>query len=942
MRIPVSTYRLQFNENFRFTDAQTIISYLNELGIGDLYASPIFKAQRGSTHGYDVTDPLSFNPEIGAEEEFETMVKELKGYNMGLLLDIVPNHMAYSSDNYMLMDVLENGRCSEYFDFFDIEWNHAYESIRGRILTPFLGKLYGDSLEEGEITLEYESDGFTVNYYDLKLPIKIESYASIITHRLNTLKKRLGEDHPDFIKLLGILYSLKNLPSPLEGAETQNLTSLQERRNQIRFIKRMLWELYQQNGGIKKFVDENVKIFNGEKGNPESFNLLHNLLSEQNFRLSFWKVVTEELNYRRFFTINQLISLRVEDERVFNHIHSFVFKLINEGKITGLRIDHIDGLYDPTNYLKRLRGRARDTYIVVEKILELPEEDLPRIWEAQGTTGYEYLNYVNGIFCRSNHEKEFDKIYSNFIGFNMSYEELTHDKKKLIIERHMTGDVDNLAHLLKRILSKYRQGSDITLYGLKRAIIEVLASFPVYRTYINYENIEERDRVYIRESVEKARNKNPDLELELNFLEKFLLLEFGEYASKEEIKDQIHFVMRFQQFTGPLMAKGFEDTALYIHNRLISLNDVGGNPSKFGISTEEFHDFNRKKVKLWPHSINTTSTHDTKRGEDVRARINVLSEIPEEWRKGTKKWSRLNEKKKVTLNGRGVPDRNDEYFLYQTLIGAFPFFEDEYSTFVDRIKEYMIKAVREAKIHTAWLKPDTNYEDACVSFVDKMLKPTKQNRFLKDFIPFERKIAHYGIFNSLSQALIKITSPGVPDLYRGTELWDLSLVDPDNRRPVDFGKRKEFLGYIKEREKNDTLGLIEELLSTKEDGRLKLFLIYKSLRARHDRKETFEKGDYIPLEVKGKCREHIIAFARRKKRGFAITVAPRFLTSLIKEGEYPLGKNVWRDTYISVPEDFPSTWEDVITAQTIEGGETLQIAEILKHFPVALLISEGR
>lgn len=933
MRVPLSTYRLQFNQDFRFEDAKAIVSYLHDLGVSDLYASPIFKAQRGSTHGYDVTDPLSFNPEVGTEEEFDSLIQGVKQDKMGLLLDIVPNHMAYNSENRMLMDILENGKCSKYFNFFDIEWNHAYESIKGRILTPFLGKPYGECLEDGEITLQYDSDGFTVTYYDLKLPIKIESYTNIVTHRLNTLKKRLGEDNPDFIKFLGILYSLKNLPS--SGEE------LVERQNQIRFIKRMLWELYEQNQELKRFIDENVKAFNGEKGNPESFRLLHSLLSEQNFRLSFWKVVTEELNYRRFFTINQLISVRIEDESVFNHTHSLILKLVKEGKVAGLRIDHIDGLYDPTNYLKRLKDRANGIYVVVEKILELKEE-LPGLWPVQGTTGYEYLNYVNEIFCNRRHEKEFDKVYSDFIGFNMSYEDLAYDKKRLIIERHMTGDVDNLVHLLKRISSGYRRGNDFTLYGLKRAIVEVLVTFPVYRTYINYENIEERDRFYIKEAVSKARERNPDLTLELDFLDEFLLLQFYPGISKEEVNEWTHFAMRFQQFTGPLMAKGFEDTLLYVYNRLISLNDVGGNPSKFGISLEEFHEFNKKKINLWPHSINTTSTHDTKRGEDVRARLNVLSEIPEEWKKSIKKWGRLNEKKKVAFDGRSVPDRNDEYFLYQTLLGVFPFYEDEYSTFVERIKEYTIKAVREAKVHTTWLKPDTEYEEAFIKFVEEVLKPTKGNQFLKAFIPFQRKIAYYGVFNSLSQALIKATSPGVPDFYRGTELWDLTLVDPDNRRPVNFERRKEFLKHIKEKEKSDVLGLVEELLSTKEDGRLKLFLIYKSLWARHNKKETFEKGDYIPLEVKGGCNDHVIAFARMKERSFALTVAPRFLTSLIKEGEYPLGKGIWKDTSIVLPEDFPSTWRDAITDQNLEGRKTLQISGILKHFPVALLISEGR
>ena len=930
-RIPNATYRLQFNPSFGFKEAREIVEYLYELGISDIYASPIFKARKGSLHGYDVVDPNKLNPELGTVEDFEELIKELKNRRIGWIQDIVPNHMSYSGENEILMDVLENGKDSLYLKFFDIEWNHPHEGIRGRLLAPFLGRLYGESLEDGEIQLRYDENGFAVNYYDLKFPIKLESYLSIFTHRLNTLKKRLGEDHPDFIKLLGIFYSVKNLP-----ASRENIT---ERYNQIKFTKRMLWELYTKNHEIKRLIDENIKIFNGEKGNPESFNLLDSSLSEQNFRLSFWKVATEEINYRRFFNINELISLRIEDEAVFNHTHSLIFKLIEEGKFTGLRIDHIDGLYDPTNYLKKLREKLGEIYIVVEKILDL-EEELPYFWPVHGTTGYEFMNYLNGIFCNKRNEKAFDKMYSSFTGSTIPYEDLVAEKKRLIIGKHMAGDIDNLAHLMKKISSRYRHGSDITLYALKRALVEVMALFPVYRTYVSEDIFSEADQSYIKEAVRKAIHTTPGLLNELDFIEQFLLVKFGDYLSVEEKNQCIYFIMRFQQFTGPLMAKGFEDTTLYVYNRLISLNEVGGNPKKFGISLEEFHHFNKKRVELWPHSLNATSTHDTKRGEDIRARINVLSEIPKEWEANIKIWNKLNEKKKKVINGNSVPDKNDECFLYQTLIGAFPFYEEEYDNFVIRIKDYMIKAVREAKVHTTWLKPDTNYEEVFISFIDEILKPSEKNKFLKELLPFWKKVAFYGIFNSLSQLLIKITSPGVPDFYQGTELWDLNLVDPDNRCPVDFEKRKRLLRDIKKKENEDILNLINELISTKEDGRLELFLIYKALIARSERKELFEKGDYIAIEVNGKYKEHVVAFGRNLENAWAITIAPRLLTSLIKEGEYPLGQQVWSDTYIVLPESFPSLWNNAITAHMLEGEKALTIGEILKHFPVALLLTD--
>jgi len=504
----------------------------------------------------------------------------------------------------------------------------------------------------------------------------------------------------------------------------------------------------------------------------------------------------------------------------------------------------------------------------------------------------------------------------------------------------MAGDINNLAHLMKGISSRYRHGGDITLYGLKRAIVEVMTLFPVYRTYISPEISRETDYSYIKEAVRKATQSNPGLLNELNFIERFLLLKSRDYLTEEEKKQWVHFVMRFQQFTGPLMAKGFEDTIFYVYNRLLSLNEVGGNPNEFGISLKKFHNFNKKRVNLWPHSLSTTSTHDTKRGEDVRARINILSEMPQEWDNNIKRWSKINRGKKRIVNGRSVPDRNDEYFLYQTLIGAFPFDETEYPTFIERVKNYMIKSVREAKVHTAWLKPDTDYEDAYISFVDEILNASEENQFLKEFLAFQKKVSHYGIFNSLSQTLIKITSPGVPDFYQGTELWDVNLVDPDNRRPIDFEKRRPFLRDIRDKAETDILNLIIELFSNKGDGRIKLFLIYRTLKARNENLEVFQKGTYIPLEVAGRFKDHIVAFARSHGKNWAVTITPRFLTTLIKEGEFPLGQQAWDDTYTVFPEGAPTLWKNAITAQVIKGEKTILIGEALRHFPATLLMSQ--
>jgi (1->4)-alpha-D-glucan 1-alpha-D-glucosylmutase len=931
MRIPTATYRIQFNSAFGFESAKAITNYLAELGISDLYASPIFKAREGSTHGYDVVDPTKLNPELGSEEDFEALRQELKQYNMGWLQDIVPNHMAYDSQNRYLMDVLENGPDSIYIDYFDIAWNYPFASNQEPILTPLLGNFYATSLENGEIQLSYDEGGLSVNYYSLKIPLKLESYALFLTQNLGILARSLGRRHPIFVRLLGILYMVKNISSE---------ATAQERLDQAAFVKGLLWELYTDNPEVKTFIDDNLKLFNGEPGKPESFNLLENLLSQQFFRLSYWKVGAEEMNYRRFFTVNELISVRIEDLKVFKKTHDLICKFVNEGKFTGLRIDHIDGLYDPTQYLERLREKTGDTYITVEKILQ-PGENLPANWSVQGTSGYDFLNYINGIFCQTETEDKFTLIYWDFTGNKTIFEQIVSEKKHLIIERNLAGDIDNLAFLLKTIAGNYRYGSDFTINGLKRALAEVLTRFPIYRTYINQEGLSEIDHTYIQEVIEASKVHTPFLNNELNFIEKLLLLEYDDFLTQTEKDQWLYFVMRVQQYTGPLMAKGVEDTALYVYNRFVSLNEVGGEPGRFGISTSEFHEFNQKRQAQWPYAMSATSTHDTKRGEDTRARLNVLSEIPEEWQKQVRTWSEINKSHKKTVKRLTIPDRNDEYLFYQTLVGAFPCFDYERPTCTDRVKDYLLKAIREAKVYTAWLRQNDTYENGFMDFVTAVLNPSPDNPFLKEFIPFQKRIAEYGIFNSLSQTLLKITSPGIPDIYQGTELWDLSLVDPDNRRPVDFETRQSFLKTIKEQAKKDILKLIDDLLETRHDARIKLFLIVQILKARTENLNLFNEGDYVPLEVSGKFKEHIIAFARSHENKMIVTIAPRFFTRLIQPGEYPISQKVWEDTSVKLPAKAPSAWKNAITEQSIQADGTLLMGETLKHFPVALLVSSA-
>ncbi|MGA1824516.1 MAG: malto-oligosyltrehalose synthase [bacterium] len=929
MHIPFSTYRIQFNPAFGFKDARNIMRYLAQLGISDLYASPIFKVREGSMHGYDVVDPNQLNPELGRPEYFEDLIRELRNNAMFWLQDIVPNHMAFDTQNRMLMDVIENMGNSEFFHFFDIDWDHFYESLNGKLLAPFLGKFYSESLEEGDIQLSYDEIGLGINHYSLRLPLKLNAYVQVFKYNIDSLEEKLGKNHPDFIKYLGALYLFDNVAFCKEKNHDYDT---------LKHAKGMLWEIYSQKPAIKEFMDANIRFFNGRKGDPHSFDHLEELLAQQSFRLSFWKVAAEEINYRRFFSINELISLRVEEKAVLDYTHNLIFTFIKEGKFDGLRIDHIDGLWDPTTYLQRIREKAEHIYTVVEKILDF-DEKLPSHWPVQGTTGYDFTNYVNGIFCAQENKRSFAKIYAVFTGFHTSYDNLVPEKKRLIIGKHMAGNIDNLAHLMKNIAGRERYGIDITLYALKRALVEVMSYFPVYRSYINRERFSETDKAYITQAIHDARRENPDLVYELNFIEKFFSPDFSEHFTEEENQQLLDFIMQFQQFTGPLMAKGFEDTVLYIYNRLISLNEVGSNPDRFGVSQEEFHDFNNNRLLHQPHSLNATSTHDTKRGEDVRARINVLSELPDEWGSHIKRWSKINKNLKHRVRGISMPDENDEYFLYQTLLGVFPFGEYDYPLLCERMKNYIIKAVREAKRHTAWIKPDTEYENACISFVERLLNPVEENIFLKEFLSFQKKIAFFGIFNSLSQVVLKITSPGIPDFYQGTELWDLNLVDPDNRSRVDFQKREHFLHDIQEKALSNRNELITELLETREDGRIKLFLIYRALNARHTHVEVFQRGAYIPVNVTGEFKECVIAFARHDKEQWALTVAPRFLTKVVREGEYPLGERVWKDTALIMPKGAPSSFLNAITDNHLHCEGQCMVGKILEHFPVGLLMS---
>ncbi len=900
MRFPVATYRLQFNSTFGFRDALGIVPYLHDLGISDIYVSPIFRARAGSAHGYDVVDHSRMNPELGSAEDFSELVVTLQSRGMGLLLDMVPNHMAYSPENPLIYDVLERGERSRYYNFFDVDWSRRFAGMSGKILAPFLGDLYENALERSEISLAFGRDGLVVDYRGFRLPLSLKSYP----------------------RILGLESDAAN--SPIPGFLRDMIAQAGKNPEIVKGLKQNLWNLCSDDLKFKAFFESRLAAFRGRSGDPRSFDLLDKLLLEQIFYLSFWKVASEEINYRRFFTINDLISLRVERLDVFDYVHTLLLDLIRIGAVTGLRIDHIDGLYDPKEYLCRLNEHLGDIYTVVEKILAWDEE-LPN-WPVSGTTGYDFLNMLNGIFCCKDNATRFEGIYRDFSGLREPYGNIVYKKKKLIKERYMGGDVDNLARLLKRASEKDRQGHDFSFSGLRNALGEFMASLSVYRTYGSRGALGKSDLAAIQAALARALERCPEAESEITFLGKVLT---DASLSEERRACYRDFAARLQQFTGPFMAKGFEDTVLYCYNNLISLNEVGGSPERFGTTVEEFHRFNERRLEKWPNSLNATATHDTKRGEDSRMRISVLSLIPDEWRESVMRWSRQNEPMKRKLYGVPVPDRNEEYLIYQALIGAFPFQSGDLPSFLERAKGYLVKALREAKAHSDWMRVDRAYEDAVLSFFQDIMDPSSD--FYDDFASFQRKVAILGIRNSLSQTLLKIVSPGVPDFFQGTELWDFSFVDPDNRRPVDYQRRMSYLAEMRKKGNMDLLQVIRSLLAEQEDGRIKLFLINRLLMARRDNADLFLKGTYRPIAAEGMHKGRVVAFARVLGNKWALALAPRFPASLGEGSD---------DALIRLPKEAPMRWRNAITGEDMTGGK-IYLREAFRHLPVALLMGEA-
>jgi (1->4)-alpha-D-glucan 1-alpha-D-glucosylmutase len=906
-RIPSSTYRLQFNRQFTFQHAREIVPYLDALGISDCYASPYFQARAESLHGYDITDHNKLNAAIGSRAEYDAWIADLHAHGMGQIVDFVPNHMGIGEPlNQWWMDVLENGPSSTYAPYFDIDWKPLKSDLEDKVLLPILGDQYGRVLERGELQVRFEDGAFFLRYYDHEFPIAPGTYRHILEIALEKLTPFKDEDF--FAEFQSIITALEYLPRRTETDPER----IAERTREKEIIKRRLERRSQEAPQVQAAVAQAVAEINGTPGQPRSFDALDLLLNDQSYRLAFWRVAAEEINYRRFFDVNDLAAIRMELPEVFDATHQLLFELMAAGAVTGLRIDHPDGLYLPKEYFEKLqRGCAaalgiplpedgRAIYLLVEKILS-GNETLREDWPIHGTTGYEFAKLVSNVLVDASAEQAITKTFQRFIGHSMHFGHLVYAKKRLVMRLSLANDVNVLGDMLDRLSERNRWFRDFTLDALARAVRETIACFPVYRTYVTPgQPVSEEDRAIIERAVIAAKRRNPALEESVfNFLRDILLFRFPENLDDEAREAHAHFVLKFQQSTGPIMAKGLEDTAFYIYNRLAALNEVGGEPQHFGINLDEFHQRNLERQRDWPATLLATSTHDTKRSEDVRARMLAISEVPQLWRSALQRWRVINRRWKRNLDDDAAPDANEEYLFYQTLLGTWPMDAAGRaeptvgSEYIERIQAYMAKALKEAKMNTSWIQPNEQWDSAMNDFVAQVLSSSPKNKFLPSFLPVAEEIARLGAINSLSQVVLKLTAPGVPDIYQGCEIWNFSLVDPDNRQPVDYRQRREMLDALE-------AASPDELLRQWPDGRIKLFLTQRLLRFRRDHQALFQHGKYLPLVVSGSLADCCVAFAREHEGTWIAVLAPR-LSSRV--GFPPIGEN-WKDTAVELPGSF--------------------------------------
>jgi (1->4)-alpha-D-glucan 1-alpha-D-glucosylmutase len=806
-----------------------------------------------------------------------------------------------------------------------------------------LGQPFAEVLEKGELKLAYSEGRLFVQYFESLFPFAPSTYGRVLGQNSDKLAQQIGADSPPFQEYSGIVSGFAGL----SATAAVKAGEAGERRLRFEALRERLRQLVNSNPAVETFLLEELRNFTGHAGDPATFSPLEQLLSEQFFVLSYWQNVNEEINYRRFFTITDLVGVRVEDPRVFEATHALILRLVGLGPIHGLRIDHIDGLRDPLAYLNRLREQLAanatpdgptGTAVFVEKILGRTEH-LPIEWPASGTTGYDFVNALNTDFVDPKGAKRIEEVYDGFTGKKLVYSDLLYQKKKLVMSTLLGVEMRSLAHQLSLLADKDRYARDLSRSDLTQALFETTAHIPVYRTYTRNLDVSPEDIKVIEHAIEEARTRKFYLQpVHFDFIRDVLLLQNRPHLLPDQREARLNFVVRWQQFTGPIMAKAFEDTFLYVYNPLVSLNEVGGEPRPTDADPDYFLRFIADRNQHWPHSMNATTTHDTKRSEDVRARINVLSEIPEAWKERLDRWSKLNAKKRSQVDGQRVPDRNEEIFLYETLLGVWSTDGRDDATLIDRLQAYAIKATREAMVHTRWTLPNTAHENALKNFVAAILNPAKNNSFLRDFKAFHKNIAYGGMINGLTQALAKIMAPGVPDFYQGSELWDLRLVDPDNRQPVDFAARTSLLAEL-QRKSKPMVSVAEELKDTWQDGRIKLYAIAKALSLRRDQVELFSEGDFAHLSSTGPQAEHIFAFSRHHENQWAVLIAPRWL--IRAQATESDSSQLWRETQITLPQTAPHNWENIFTGEDISASKrserTLAAGDLFAHFPVAVL-----
>lgn len=935
--IPGATYRLQCHRDFDLTRAAALAPYLKALGITHYYLSPPFKATSGSAHGYDVCGFEEINPELGGAAAFKNLAKTAREHGMGIIVDMVPNHMGNDLANRWWRDVLEHGPGSPYARWFDIDWRPRRGDLLDKVLLPVLEDHYAKVLEGGKLQIEYADGTFGVRYHDRQFPVSAECWSCIL-ETIHLASEASGSKELS-----------RELPALIEAVEDADEP---EAYRSFSSLKERFRNWYDASTDLRNAVAAALNKINGSPSNSGSFDELHKLLSVQHYRLAYWRVGSSEINYRRFFDVTQLVSMRQELPDVFAATHKLPFELIAQADISGLRIDHPDGLRDPKGYFDALQKGAAEKgydslYVVAEKILS-GEETLPPDWKVDGTTGYDFLARLNGLFVESQNAEAMDRVYAEFAGASPDFRTQVYNGKRRVLQHSLVSELGALTRRLKDVCLQTRYGQDFTFEQIREGLTEVIACFPVYRTYITEKTliptaVEVRQ---IREAILEAKRRVPGLDPALlEFIESLLTLRFPE--DLQDRNEAREFVMRFQQLSGPATAKGLEDTAFYNYFRLISLNEVGGEPDKFGLSVEEFHRHCQERAAHWPHSLLATATHDTKRGEDARVRISVLSEMPDEWGDCVKEWATLSGDWKTTLVDGTAPDANDEYLFYQTLVGAWSqdIAADEGTSagFRERVSDYMLKAIKESKRHTTWTEPNQEYEAATKNFVQQALS---SEVFIQMFRSFHASIAWFGALNSLAQVFIKAGAPGVPDFYQGCELWDLSLVDPDNRRPVDYEARIAKLKTLEASYNSRGTAVAEPWLkslakqspdSPVED--LKMLVTWRALQARRANPELFLRGSYEPLPVTGTKARHVVAFARRLNGTVAVFIAPRLSYQLLQgTRRWPLGAETWGDTAVMLP-GTAGALKDAFTGNECAPDQEgkLRLGRVLASFPLALL-----